>query len=92
MNSTLSKSNTAFNLFKTYLQTWCVFKCLSMDVYDIIRCRLNFMKTLVDGYPLDGNTEELKVICTNYATARKIMKELEENINHGLIKLYRYPI
>ena len=71
MNSTLSKSNTAFNLFKTYLQTWCVFKCLSMDVYDIIRCRLNFMKTLVDGYPLDGNTEELKVICTNYATAKK---------------------
>ena len=63
-----------------------------MDVYDIIRYRLNFMKTLVDGYPLDGNTEELKVICTNYATARKMMKELEENINHGLIKLYRYPI
>jgi len=63
-----------------------------MDVYDIIRGRLDFMKTLVDGYPLDGDIKDLKVICTNYATARKMMKELEENINYGLIKLYRYPI
>ena len=92
MNSTLSKSNTAFNLFKTYLQTWAVFKCLSMDVYNVIQDRLDFMKTLVNSYPLDGDTRELKVICTNYATARKMMKELEENINYGLIRLYKYPI
>ena len=92
MKSTLQKSNTNYELFKTYIDTWSIFECISTDTYKILKDQLEFLKKLVCTFSLKGDLKELRVICTNYKNAEKMMKELEGKIDYGLIELYKHSV